>query len=651
VPATEASPPQTPLDRAARDDARLGHLVGLDGLRAIAVAAVLVYHAGVSIVAGGFLGVEVFFVISGYLITALLLAEWSASGRISLRRFWFRRARRLLPALFAVLLGTLTFAVVVLPDEVSRLRADGAAAAAYVSNWHLIAGGQSYFETAERQSPLLHLWSLAVEEQFYLAWPIVLAVGLRLIRRRGMLLLTVGGALASAVWMAMLFNPAADPSRLYYGTDTRLSGLLLGAALAFVWVPRPADGGSAAVAGRRWAGPAADAAVVSGAAALAIAFVVLDGGSEALYRGGFVLVGVATIALIAGAIHPGGRIGRLALERAPLRWLGTRSYSVYLWHWPVFMVTRPGVDVALDGVPLLAARLLATGILAELSYRLVEQPIRHGAVGRAWQRWREEAWRSAPGARSPLRTRAAVVTIAAALSVTGLLGTVMAASPPERPSYLPVDEVSGVIVGGAPSATAVAQPASPAPAPPSASPSHDAGASGAPGPAATPLPTPVVTAAPVGDVLAVGDSMLVATAPTLADALGRVEVDASIGRQVDEGIEILEARRKAGTLPNVVVLNLGVNGPLYKAQFERAMAAVDGVDLVLWVTVNVPRPWEEHTNTVIAQLVPRYANARLVDWQAASNGRKDLFWKDGYHPRPEGAQLYADLIVAAVRAG
>jgi peptidoglycan/LPS O-acetylase OafA/YrhL len=616
--------------------AGLDHLPGIDGLRAIAVAAVLVFHAGISALPGGFLGVEVFFVISGYLITALLLAEWTVSGRIALRRFWFRRARRLLPALFVVLLATLAFAVAWLPDEVARLRADAAAAAGYVSNWYLVLGEQSYFETAERQSPLLHLWSLAVEEQFYVLWPIVLAAGLALLRRRGMLVLTLAGAAASAAWMATLFDPAADPSRVYYGTDTRLTGLLLGAGLAFAFVPRATGAAHGGVRRRRLAGALADAAVVAGGLGLASAFALLDGGAETLYRGGFVVVGLSTVALIAGAVHPAGRIGRLVLERRPLRWLGTRSYGIYLWHWPIFSVTRPGQDVALDGPALFCARLLLTAVVAEISYRVVERPVRSGVLGRTWQTWRDEAWRAAPGTRSAWRTRAAFLTVAGALSVSGLLVTVASASPPERPPYLPVDEVSGVIEGSQP------------PAPPGPDPTAPA-ASAAPSARPGRTPAPVAPTPGPRGVLALGDSMLVATAAQLADALGRVEIDASIGRQVDEGIEILEARRNAGTLPDVVVLNLGVNGPLYKAQFERAMTVLRDVDLVVWVNVSVPRPWEGHTNKVLAQQVPRYPNARLLDWHALAAGHDELFWKDGYHPRPEGAVLYAELIAGALR--
>src|SRR5215213_9052352 len=228
--ATEA--PVTP-------EVRLPYSPGLDGLRALAVIAVLLYHADLAWIPGGFLGVEVFFVISGYLITALLLAEWRQRGRIDLKNFWMRRARRILPALYVLLVVSLAFAVVFLPGEVARLRGDVLAAFGYVTNWYLIFGHVSYFEAVGRPSLLQHLWSLAVEEQFYLIWPpvlaLVLAIGATRLRRRRMLIVALAGAGASAVATALLYAPGVDPSRIYYGTDTRSTGLLCGAAVAFLW--------------------------------------------------------------------------------------------------------------------------------------------------------------------------------------------------------------------------------------------------------------------------------------------------------------------------------------------------------------------------------------------------------------------------------
>src|SRR5215204_1561256 len=291
--------------RSDTPEVRLSYSPGLDGLRALAVMAVLLYHADLGWMPGGFLGVEVFFVISGYLITALLLAEWHQKGRISLKDFWLRRARRLLPALYVLLVVTLGYSVVFLPGEVAGLRDDAIAAVGYVTNWFLVLGRESYFESVGRPSLLQHLWSLAVEEQFYLVWPVVLAVGLSVgasrLRPRRMLMVALFGAGASAVAMAVLYAPGVDPSRIYYGTDTRATGLLCGAALAFLWSPtekfRPADKWALRRATgrfrRRWwsAVPVLTEALgVAALAALAIFCLRLGEYQPFLYRGGLAAV-------------------------------------------------------------------------------------------------------------------------------------------------------------------------------------------------------------------------------------------------------------------------------------------------------------------------------------------------------------------------
>jgi peptidoglycan/LPS O-acetylase OafA/YrhL len=607
---------------------RLAYLPGLDGLRALAVAAVVVYHADIGLLGGGFLGVDLFFVISGFLITSLLLTEWERSGSLDLRAFWLRRARRLLPALFVVLVATLAFAVLFLPDSVARLRSDVAAAAAYATNWYLLAGDQSYFETIDRQSPLLHLWSLAVEEQFYLAWPILLGVALRVLRRRGALVVTVGAACASAAWMVALAGPDGDPSRVYYGTDTRIFAPLAGAALAFV-------------AGR-WAGKADEAgppapprgisrADLGAAASLAVLtwFVVtLESDAWALYAGGLAVVALAGAILVGAVVHPSARLVPWVLERPALRWLGTRSYGVYLWHWPILSVTRPGLDVAADGPVLLAARLALIGVLAELSYRFVERPIRTGALERAWRRWQAEPQRPL----YPARLRLAVGGMAALIPATGLAVAVVAASPPGRPDYLPVSAWDGVVI---------ADVERPDPVPADRT-----------GPRETVARTnarPHETAPPDRPILVIGDSIIISTGKALARELGPIEIDAEVGRHAVDGVRVLEQRRAAGRLSEVVVIDLGTNGPLMRAQFERAMELLDGTRLVVWVNVSVPRSWEEHTNLVLAQQVPRYPNARLVDWYGAASARSELFRGDGYHPTAEGAALFATLIAEQTR--
>src|SRR5215207_2803741 len=639
-------------------DVRLPYSPGLDGLRAFAVIAVLLYHADLAWIPGGFLGVEVFFVISGYLITALLLAEWRQRGRIDLKTFWLRRARRLLPALYVLLVVTLAFAVVFLPGEVAGLRGDVLAAFGYVTNWYLIFGQESYFEAVGRPSLLQHLWSLAVEEQFYLIWPPILALGLCIgatrLRRRRVLTVALFGALASAVAMALLYVPGVDPSRIYYGTDTRATGLLCGAALAFLWSPgekyRPLEAGHLRLklAGRgrfrrRWGWTAPLLLDVLGFAALGgLVWFCLHLGEfqPFLYMGGFALVGIATTATIMAVVYPYTFIGARLLGSAPLRWIGVRSYGIYLWHWPVFMVTRPDLDVPFDGLPLLALRLAATVILADLSYRYIETPIRHGALSRAWRTLRE--------ARGPLRQRlrlqwaGALVPILASCALLGV--AVAQAEPPEKPSYLAsmksvhtveqshhASSTAGIVSSRKDGPSLEQEGQEQVKAQTAAKKTWNSGRTG--------------SSAFTGSVSAIGDSVMLGAVEGLQkDIHGLTVVDAEVGLQVYAAIDTLRYRRSLGQLGDVVIVHLGNNGTFTKGQFDEIMRTLSGVDRVVFVNVAVPRAWEEPNNEVIAEGVERYPNTVLVDWHSASADRAEIFYRDGYHLRPEGQRLYADLI-------
>lgn len=425
------------LARRGGDKTRLTYLPGLDGLRALAVLAVVIYHADLGWLPGGFLGVEIFFVISGYLITALLLAEWRREGTIDLKSFWLRRARRLLPALWVLIGIVLAFAVLALPDEVAGLRPDVAAALGYVTNWYLILAQKSYFETVGRPSLLQHLWSLAIEEQFYLLWPLFLRFILGRLSPRRALALIVAGAVLSLAWMVWLYVPDSDPSRVYYGTDTRAAGLLFGAALAFLWTPW----GDAKQAARvkPWL---ADIVGVLALGALVAACWFIGEFDPFLYRGGLAFVALATVVVIAAVVHPGAQLGTTILGLAPLRWIGLGSYSIYLWHWPIFMVTRPQLDVPLDGAALFALRLSATFLLAAFSYRFVETPIRRGGLERAWQ-----SLRAAQGRQKKVLARQWALRVSALAIFLWLIGgSVLRAQPPATPTYL----VNGILDGSEP---------------------------------------------------------------------------------------------------------------------------------------------------------------------------------------------------------
>jgi peptidoglycan/LPS O-acetylase OafA/YrhL len=417
----------------------MGYQPSLDGIRAIAVLAVLLYHADMRWIPGGFLGVDVFFVVSGYLITSLLLEERRGSMTNDLKQFWLRRARRLLPALFTMLIVTCAYAAAFVPDALYRLRTDVLAASTYSTNWWLIASNQSYFEALGRPPLLRHLWSLAVEEQWYLLWPLVFVVAVGLVRGRveRLVVPVVLAAVASAVWMAVVFDPAADASRAYFGTDTHISGLLIGAAAAMVWTPWRWPQAS------RWHLPGLDAA---GWASLALlVFVMLRWGEDGtyLYLGGFLVVGLLSVAVVAISVHPGAATLRAALSLPFLRWLGSRSYGLYLWHWPVFMVTRQQDYPWMSSTVRFWLRVAVTFALTELSFRLVERPVRDGSAMRHLRSWRADVDR-----RTRARGWVTVSAVAALLSV-GVVGSRVATADPVDLTTGGAEEEFVAPVGGA----------------------------------------------------------------------------------------------------------------------------------------------------------------------------------------------------------
>ena len=353
---------------------RLPYLPGLDGLRAIAVIAVFLYHAEVGWAPGGFLGVDVFFVLSGYLITSLLLAEREFAH--GLRDFWIRRARRLLPAVLLVIATTLVITAIFLRGDLGRTRGDALSSVFYVTNWHLILGHHSYFAAFARPSLLQHLWSLAVEEQFYVIWPLALTAGLAMLGRRRFVPLVALVALLSTIEMAVLFKGAGtDPSRVYYGTDTRAAPLLIGALLAFAWSPRRLRPTIA-----RGAGMVLDGVGAAALVGLVAIFVSVHDFDPALYRGG--LTGIAVLAAVVLAVlaHPAGRLSRIVGSRG-MRWIGVRSYGIYLWHWPVIALTRPGIDVPRGPITVIL-QAAVTVAQTNLNYTDIHSPIDGVVVNR-----------------------------------------------------------------------------------------------------------------------------------------------------------------------------------------------------------------------------------------------------------------------------
>ena len=396
------------------------YLPGLDGLRALAVGAVVAYHLDLGWAQGGLLGVGVFFTLSGYLITDLLLGQQESTGGLQLADFWLRRARRLLPALFVMLAVVVAWVTLLDRSLLPAVRGAVGASMIYVTNWWLIAQHSSYFAQFGPPSPVGHLWSLAVEEQFYLIWPWLLLIGLRW-RRRGpgadmrLAAASLLLAAASAVTMALLYRPGYDPTRVYDGTDTRAFALLVGSALAFVWPSRHLR--VTVTGGARWV---LDGAGTAGLAVFAVLVWRTSEYSPFLYRGGMVLLSFGAALMVAAAASPASRFGRI-LGWQPLRWLGVRSYGIYLWHFPVIVLTTPagGGDTPARRVLQVAAILGC----ATLSWRYVEEPIRHGALSRRWAQIRRNGWRLGPLGRQA-RIAMAVSAPVLVLASCGMAGVV-----------------------------------------------------------------------------------------------------------------------------------------------------------------------------------------------------------------------------------
>ena len=621
------------------------YIPGLDGLRALAVIAVIVYHADSRWLGGGFLGVEVFFVISGYLITLLLVAERERTGSISLGNFWMRRARRLLPALWLLLTLLAVWCAIWERDRLGMLRGDTLGGFFYGANWFQVWTGSSY-TSSFAFAPLRHLWSLAVEEQFYIVWPLVMWVLLRRVRPRTSPVLAVWFvvcAAAVAVMTAVIHRPgpvgslAETPEQymsflgrqvlrtdfLYLGTFSRASGLFLGAALAMVWRPwalvrrglRGGNGvfdtlGAAALAALGWmCWTFRD--VVRGETQHAY---------DLLYRGGFLMVGLASVVAIMAVTKPRSILGRYVLGNPVLVWVGTRSYGLYLYHWTVFQLYRKTA-----GTPLtlreFAGLMAVTVVVTEMSYRLVELPVRAGRLGLAWRRWRNP---SGPAALEARRRLTAAVLLASVLPLFAF-GSMAAARVVQDDITANLDDNEGAVVTI-----------------PTIAPKPTV----APGQTTVPMPT---TSPPkIIDVLAVGDSVMLGSAKKLT-AQG-LTVDAAKNRQPLDALQIFNYYRSTKELGETVVIHLGTNGTTKAGIFDRLMKPLAEVDRVIVLTVRVPtREYERINNDIIYALQGRYPNVEILDWYTISKDHPEWFAKDKVHPNDAGQDRYVAEIVAKVR--
>ena len=604
-------------------------LPALDGLRALAVVGVLLYHADYSWMSGGFLGVDLFFVLSGFLVTGLCLGEQRRRGAIDIGRFWGRRIRRLIPAQVALVVALVVFVFLFHRPELYEVRGQVVAALTGTSNWFLIATSNSYFDAIGRPPALRHLWSLAIEMQFYVFWPLILGV---LLRWRGRSLqflvnVMVGGALFSAVLLWRWGAGAADPSTAYFSTFSRLTGLLLGAALAVVWRPRLLARAPIAERGRQ-----VDRAALAALAVVVAFFVVASDTGVWMYRLGFLVFSLASVVLVAAASHPTASIaGPRALGHPLLAAIGARSYGIYLWHWPIYVFTRPGIDLDWGRTPTFVLRLVLTGLVSEACYRFVEVPWHRGERSMADVR----AWFARPADGRMGRPYAA--RAGAGLLIVAV-GAMLLAPVHKDDTVSAIEEGESLIEARRdvppptrPDGSGVTTPTVPVTVPGETTTIPAFGPTGQ---------TPVVTA--------VGDSVMVGAAPGLYRAFDdNIYVDAKVARQARSVPDIVAGLRDSRGLGEVLLVHIGTNGTFSEDQIRAVYEAADGVPVV-FLTVVVEESWEAEVNDTLAEIVPTLGTAYLADWNAYAEGRSDWFRPDGVHLTKLGIGEYAAFVDATL---
>ncbi|CAN2165596.1 COG1835 Predicted acyltransferases [Candidatus Nanopelagicaceae bacterium] len=568
------------------------YIPAIDGLRAVAVIAVMLYHLGFNWIPGGFLGVDLFFVISGYVITRLLLDSIQRSGGLDLRAFYVARIRRLLPPLLFMIILTTVFVGAWAPDTMRRFLADTPFALFGGMNWWLVFRHTDYFEAIGRPPLLQHTWSLGVEAQFYLVWPLILLLVLRYFGKNKI----PGAALLIAAFsgIALLFvslqvdaASASQVSHVYFGTDTHSIGLFLGAALAVRWIPQNLNETVS-----KKAQDFIDGIGVFGLLGIIAAFLFVDENDPTLYKIAFPLAGLFGCAIITSIVHPASRFAPI-LSSKPFVWIGERSYAIYLWHWVVFQVTRPEYD--LDGSPwaLYALRLLIVFALADISLRLVELPVRTGLID-YW--FKGMKYRTK---RVQLRQKFAVLLIL--ISTIGLTTT----------------SALSAIAEGDRQLNELKQQLEP--------------------PAFTPTDT-------TGGLWVTGDSVILGIRFELDARQNIGLINARVGRQAPELLEVIR-NDKANMVGSTIVMNLGNNNRLTEEQVAAIFAEVQDQPRIIVVNTAVPRGWRDENNALISQYATQYG-ARLIDWATISAGHPEYFGPDGVHLVPAGVRAYVDAIAA-----
>ena len=573
------------------------HISSIDGLRAIAVTAVVLYHLGISWIPGGFLGVDLFFVISGYVITRLILDSINQSSALDLRAFYAARIRRIYPGFLFMVISTIIFIGVWAPEAIKRFLSDLPYALSGTINWALVARNQDYFETIGRPPLLQHTWSLAVELQFYLIWPIILLTvlkyfGKKNVARIALIIAIISGTILFLVSLQLDQANSAKVSHIYFGTDTHSLGLFLGSALAVSWIPQNLSANIS-----RRAQDVIDGIGVVGLLGLISTFLFIDESNASLYQIAFPLAAIFGCLVIISLVHPASRFAPI-ISTPPFRWIGQRSYGIYIWHWVIFQVTRPSVDLSGETWALYLARVLLVLALADISLRWVEIPFRQGQV----QTWfRGMKYRSS---KERVRQQISVlVSIIAVLAVTTSI-SVSAINKSNQISQVINEELTDQ------------------------------------------EESPVDLGSTTG-LWVTGDSVILGIRSKLESKEHISLVNARVGRQAPELLAVMQVDQSS-VPSSPVIFNLGNNNALSEQTVVEIFEVIKNQPQIIIVNTAVPRPWRDSNNAIISKVASNYANVKLVDWYQISKDRPELFAPDGVHLSPMGSDVYVDLVLSVL---
>jgi len=573
------------------------YIPAIDGLRGVAVVAVMLYHLGFSWIPGGFLGVDLFFVISGYVITRLLLDSIARSGGLDLRAFYKARIRRLFPPLIFMILATSIYVGIWAPDTVRRFVSDAPFSLFGAMNWWLVFRHTDYFDSIARPPLLQHTWSLGVEAQFYLIWPLILLVVLRYLGKNkipgaALFIAAVSGIALLVLSFQVDAANTSQISHVYFGTDTHSIGLFLGAALAVSWIPQNLKENV-----EKRAQDFIDGIGIFGFIGMIATFLFIDESDPTLYKLAFPLAGIFGCAIITSIVHPASRFAPILSSKIAI-WVGERSYAIYLWHWVVFQVTRPTVDIEGSAWALTTLRVLIVVALADISLRLVELPIRSGLV---------EYWFKGMKYRTK-RVKLRQKSLIAALLLLLLTST----------TIISVDAIARSDRAMATVKAELTQE--------------------------PPSPSQEVVPTDTDGLWVTGDSVILGIRFELETRSHIALINARVGRQAPELIDVM-VHDKLNMSGSTVVFNLGNNNKLTEEEVAAIFEEVKNQPKIIVVNTAVPRGWRDENNVLIAQYAQRFG-AVLIDWNAISTGHPEYFAPDGVHLVPAGVRAYVDAISA-----